>query len=491
MANRQNTSGSITWSSSPSVTLGQSGTGNVNAALTLANFGANSQVAITATDSTTGAADTITVVKLTASTAAANADVTGSHTAAAIAGQGALATSTLTAAQVTNALVAAGSSNRVQFSQFESGLSGWTGYAETGSTFSSLTATTVGSLAALSVSGSSTNTTARVIIGQSFSFAVTAGETLFVAGQANADSNTNVAAQVLFYNSAGAYISELATTATVAAGTSGRMTGIITAPAGAVLGFYRYELFAVAAGAVSAVVYQPMVCGAQAGQSAFPPFAPGPNAFNGADVTSANTSANTANVGTITAGSVASTINSGGGVATNQVTTASLVLGAATAPNASLNAAGTGSSATYLYKQFSGGGSTYTTPTGQTLTSVTFTSTGGFIRLDLGVSLATVTSSSPLTGVSGSSQQIALVRTQSGVSTVLQSWPYSAGVSEFWVDTGAAAGSVTYSIQFLPCPTGGVSAGGGSGTGAQIYSNTQTLNVSWSGSNLVAIEYRR
>ena len=178
-------------------------------------------------------------------------------------------------------------------------------------------------------------------------------------------------------------------------------------------------------------------------------------------------------------------------MATNQVTTASLVLGAATAPNASLNASGTGSSATYLYKQFSGGGATYTTPTGQVLTSVTFTSTGGFIRLDLGVSLVTVTSSSPLTGVSGNSQQIALVRTQSGVSTVLQSWPYSAGVSEFWVDTGAAAGSVTYSIQFLPCPTGGVSVAGGSGTGALIYSNTQTLNVSWSGGNLVAIEYRR
>jgi hypothetical protein len=46
-------------------------------------------------------------------------------------------------------------------------------------------------------------------------------------------------------------------------------------------------------------------------------------------VTGANTAANTAAVGAITAGSVSTTINSGGGVATNQVATVSMLANAA------------------------------------------------------------------------------------------------------------------------------------------------------------------
>jgi len=52
-----------------------------------------------------------------------------------------------------------------------------------------------------------------------------------------------------------------------------------------------------------------------------------------ADKTSSNTSANTSNVGTVPASAVQSTINTGGGVATNQVNTASIVANAVTVPS--------------------------------------------------------------------------------------------------------------------------------------------------------------
>ncbi|HEY0011551.1 MAG TPA: carbohydrate-binding protein [Allosphingosinicella sp.] len=69
-ATKQNTSETVNFTTSPSVTL--TGTGD-SRTLSSANFGTNRQVVVTATGATSGASDTVTVVRLEKSTAAANA----------------------------------------------------------------------------------------------------------------------------------------------------------------------------------------------------------------------------------------------------------------------------------------------------------------------------------------------------------------------------------------------------------------------------------
>ena len=569
VANRQNTSGSITWSSSPSVTLTVTGTGNVNAALTLANFGANSQVAITATDSTTGASDTITVVKLTASTAAAGAtqgsnvvlkpsfkdglkggwsggasgtsaisanspggldgtgemdvtdrdvyeanntftvvpgqtwyvdawvwtgnsvssstiaiglhctdasngtsnwvvgaaiaggqgwthitgkvliptgnvlatpwlnqnvtagttsglpyvawnhiyisqvapgaDVTALNTAAAIAGQGALATSTLTATQVTNALVATGANYIVnsELSQTSGSLpigfaNAWGGNsaAYTGNIDSVIS--TVGGAKAIQriITFSSSPSGAvfdclNVNGSTTYAIPVTPGQTL-MASCAVAAQNTAGTAYlcIAWFDSNGSYVQEN-DGGTVSCNINGATTDIASwpraqwsaiVPADGTFGSpVRYAVINTRFNAGTATTQtawsaRPMLSVVPTGQTVYPSYQIGP-VSRLADQTSTNTALNTSNVGAITAGSVASTINSGGGVAANQVPTSAIVANAVTG---SVGASGTAT--------ISGSG-TYQ------VSSATLTTTGGPVYVSctasmgyyLGNSLCTLT----------------------------------------------------------------------------------------------------
>ena len=71
IARLQGTSGTVTWTTSPSVTLTVSGTGNINAALTLANMGSNKTVLLTATCG--AVSETMTIQLLADYTATAGA----------------------------------------------------------------------------------------------------------------------------------------------------------------------------------------------------------------------------------------------------------------------------------------------------------------------------------------------------------------------------------------------------------------------------------
>jgi hypothetical protein len=73
-ATRQNTSETVNFTTSPSVTL--TGGPGLTRAMTITAFGTNRQVVVTATGATSGATDTITVVRLEKSTAQANATAT-------------------------------------------------------------------------------------------------------------------------------------------------------------------------------------------------------------------------------------------------------------------------------------------------------------------------------------------------------------------------------------------------------------------------------
>lgn len=96
-ATPQNASETITWTVSPNVTL--NGTGNTRT-LSLANFGGNLQVTVTAKGNLTNITDTFTIIRTDRSTAAAGADVTSLNTAL-------------------------GDGNRVRFSLMEGGTNGW------------------------------------------------------------------------------------------------------------------------------------------------------------------------------------------------------------------------------------------------------------------------------------------------------------------------------------------------------------------------------
>ncbi len=64
VATLENSDGPVSWTTSPTVTLTTSGTFNENASLTLANFGSNNQVVITAYDTESGKSSSFTVLRL-------------------------------------------------------------------------------------------------------------------------------------------------------------------------------------------------------------------------------------------------------------------------------------------------------------------------------------------------------------------------------------------------------------------------------------------
>lgn len=240
-------SGTVTWTTSPTVTL--TGTGN-SRALSIANFGTNRQVTVTAT---LGAlSDRVTIVRLERDVVAPNA------------------------------------ANRVPFSRMENNR----GWAAAASMPGGVTGLVYFSFEGL-----------RAVVGQATASA--AGQALFVmpsplddplikvqpgerlsisfrAGALNASSW-----QMSFrYRRADNTLNEVF----VASGTTynwtvDRQTIFFDVPSDARLGTLKLYVFSAAAGACEVLISEPMIASAVTGQTLHPTFTPGPNASDGADVT--------------------------------------------------------------------------------------------------------------------------------------------------------------------------------------------------------------
>ena len=236
-----NLSGTATWSTSPSVTLG--GSGNTRT-LSVANFGANRQVTVTATLG--GITDKITLVRV-------DRDAFG------------------------------GNANRVPFSRFEGGR-GWG------------TAGDVVAAPFLSVFQTKSYIVAQPIFSAANQFlylfntplfSVNALERLSIAAHVDAFGLSGAGLNLWqlyidYYNASDAYISS----ETIANGTSGvaaRQSGFSTAPSNAVRAAIVLLVRSAGAGQVQMAIMEPMVTSAAVGQTVHPPYAPGPNASDGAD----------------------------------------------------------------------------------------------------------------------------------------------------------------------------------------------------------------
>jgi hypothetical protein len=244
-ATLQNLTGTPTWTTTPSVSLGGLET-DLTRTLTDVNFGTNRQVTVEVT--VAGVTDRITIVRLERN-------------------------------------IVINSANRVQNSLFETGTSGadWGSVGDGGVTANAATLSSFNSFAAAVASGTVPNNTARLIFSSNRYFPVTAGETLFVGFGVNTGASTIASAQVLFLNSSNAFVTEISVSQ-VTASTNGRSTGFITVPAGATQGLLRIQLTHTTSGAVTATVYQPMVTSAAAGQTLLPAFTRGLNAQDAATV---------------------------------------------------------------------------------------------------------------------------------------------------------------------------------------------------------------
>jgi hypothetical protein len=236
-----NLSGTATWSTSPSVTLG--GSGNTRT-LSVANFGANRQVTVTATLG--GITDKITLVRV-------DRDAFG------------------------------GNANRVPFSRFEGGR----GWGTTGD---------VVAAPFLSVYQTKSYIVAQPIFSAANQFlylfntplfSVNALERLSIAAHVDAFGLSGAGLNlwqlyVDYYSASDAYISS----ETIANGTSGvaaRQSGFSTAPSNAVRAAIVLLVRSAGAGQVQMAIMEPMVTSAATGQTTHPPFTPGPNASDGAD----------------------------------------------------------------------------------------------------------------------------------------------------------------------------------------------------------------
>lgn len=155
-------------------------------------------------------------------------------------------------------------------------------------------------------------------------FPVTAGERLAIqtAMETTGVMSGTHSLVIHYYNSAGAQVS-----APTVASTSGLKSwgtilgGFDTAPAGAVKGQLEIYFGSASAGAGTATVIEPMVTQASQDQTLLPAFSPGPNANDGATIGAPTGTP----VGSITASDVDSTINSGGGVANDKVSTPAII----------------------------------------------------------------------------------------------------------------------------------------------------------------------
>ena len=219
--------------------------------------------------------------------------VPSSGIASSISGQGPLATSSLTASQVTNSLIPSGTGNRVILSQMEKGTTGWAFGSISGAPSPSLAVQTASGLSGIqcdfnaTASGQSANT----ISPAGYRFAVTAGEWLAISALFSTTSLTTGQFEIEYYSSSG-FLSDAAIGASIPVSSNLALReAIVQVPASAISAAVWFSTVSTAAGVVGCSMYQPMVQGVPSGQTTYPAFTPGPISTPGADVTSTNTAA--------------------------------------------------------------------------------------------------------------------------------------------------------------------------------------------------------
>ena len=186
----------------------------------------------------------------------------------------------------------AGSGNRIPFSQFENGLATW-GITYAYSSLTGVTASITNDNAGPAISASATAPSSA--IGQGYAvgemnnyFWVNAGERIAVQllGAYSGAGAGTLTPFVRFFNATGTIITpdqQIGTIPNTGAWT--QLQTFMTVPSGAVSAMIYANFNIAAAGATGGWIRKPMVSSATATQTAFPAFAPGPNAYNGADVT--------------------------------------------------------------------------------------------------------------------------------------------------------------------------------------------------------------
>ena len=240
-----NLSGTATWSTSPSVTLG--GSGNTRT-LSVADFGANRQVTVTATLG--GITDKITLVRVDRD-------------------------------------VSAGNSNRVPFSRFEGGR-GWGVLQSTFASVSSVFSATDDGLIFVAVDATASAVDQNVFFGNNPRFPVIPNERLSVSSTFRISAESGPAPNfwrfdIEWFNGAGSSlgISEIATGSGAAVNLF--RAAFVTAPSTAQSARLSLRAESAGAGSLTLRIASPMVTSAATGQTTHPPFTPGPNASDGAD----------------------------------------------------------------------------------------------------------------------------------------------------------------------------------------------------------------
>jgi hypothetical protein len=239
-----NLSGTATWSTSPSVTLG--GSGNTRT-LSVANFGANRQVTVTATLG--GITDKITLVRV-------DRDAFG------------------------------GNANRLPFTRLEGGR-GWL-------TLGNFTPTpfpiAFDGLTFIVAEWTATAANQDVYLYSAPSISVTAGERLSISSVIEVQSLLGAPAPAAWQLYVQFFDSALGSAGSpqIASGTGNetsyvRRSAFITVPATARAASLVLLVRSAGAGAVKGSILQPMVASATADQTTHPAYVPGPNASDGAD----------------------------------------------------------------------------------------------------------------------------------------------------------------------------------------------------------------
>jgi hypothetical protein len=193
---------------------------------------------------------------------------------------------------VQNALVAAGTGNRVILSDLNKGVVGWIAGASTFEMGAALTTGVVNGLPTLILTATAASAGQLALTYPAYRFACQAGEQLSVGAILGLSSTATGAVNINWWNASGNYIGQTSNIGSIAAADGfTTVRGMVTVPAGAVSGDLVLQANTTAAGFFNMYASRPMVQGVPTGQTVHPGYMSGPNAVPGADVTAANIAA--------------------------------------------------------------------------------------------------------------------------------------------------------------------------------------------------------
>ena len=414
--------------------------------------------------------------------------------AGSVSGLGALATASLTTAQVMNSNVPAGNANLVPFSQYEGG--GWTASFGLGVTGVGTTVFTSSGLTFGQAYGNSGGSAGSWLTIVGLSFPVKYQAWYAISGLVAASGpGSGMYLLIGWFDSSGTYLGQTGSTVYTVGGQT-YMCFMAQCPySTAVSGKINAQInLNTATGAVTISLAQGMVTPAIAGQTVYPAFTPGPNSYSGATVNQPDATTNAAiataattaqysgisgTPGTAIANSAITLTSTGGisgagGGAITALDFGNVAGSTKPANNADVTAtalnsvpATTSQIATNAVTNpngvFTSSASLPSSGAQTTITSITVTTAGGPVQVLANTQL----NNSP----TGSGGTVYLYRG----STLLLSMPYYVYAQKqvfpfIYYDSGLSAGTYTYSLQ-------GVSTGGSA--------------VTASSANIIPIEFKR